>query len=111
MLRINKKIIRIIILFSIFLIAIPIIKNKTRLIEKKISNYKKQIIDLEKSLLEAQLEFHYLSSPEILSNKVKKYSYIDYTNMEYSQIYLNINQYLSQQKQTTEIKLNGNKEK
>ena len=109
MLKINKKIIRFIIIFSIFLIAIPIIKNKTRLIEKKISTYQKQIINLEKNLLEAQLEYSYLSSPELLSKKIKKYSYIDYTSMEFSQIYLNINQYLSQQKKTTEIKPNAKK--
>ena len=108
---INKKIITILTIYALFLISIPIIKNKTRVIEKNISNFENKIIELERNLLEAQLEFYYLSSPKILSKKIKKYTDIDYTNLELSQIYLNIEHFKSQQKKTSKIIINEKEKK
>ena len=51
MLPYKKKII-IILIYSSFFIAIPIIKNETRLIEKKIQSHESRIFTLEKNLLE-----------------------------------------------------------
>ena len=72
MLQLNKKKIVLLLVYISFFIAIPIIKNETRLIEKKIQNHKAQIILLEKNLSESYLEFQYLSSPEVLEKKVIK---------------------------------------
>ena len=71
MLPYKKKKTIIILIYISFFISIPIIKNESRLIEKKIQNYESQIFILEKNLLEASLEFQYLSSPAVLSNKIK----------------------------------------
>ena len=42
--KLKKKKIRLIIVFLLFLVAIPIIKNETRVIEKNITKYKNKIL-------------------------------------------------------------------
>ena len=46
-------------IYTLFFIAIPLIKNETRLIEKSIQTHKSQLFFLDKNLLEANLEFQY----------------------------------------------------
>jgi hypothetical protein len=106
MLRFNKKKLIIISIYLSFFIAIPIIKNETRLIERKIQNHKTQIRLLEKNLSEAYLEFQYLSSPEVLEYKVKRNIEIDYKNLSMSQIYLNFNDFVRKQKKISKILIN-----
>ena len=50
-------------IFITFLIITSVIKNKTRILEKQISNSQKLIIIKEKNINEAELDFYYLSSP------------------------------------------------
>jgi len=97
MLPYKKKII-IILIYSSFFIAIPIIKNETRLIEKKIQSHESRIFTLEKNLLEASLEFQYLTSPAVLSSKIEKNLDQKYNNLDLSQIYLNIEDFILEQK-------------
>ena len=59
------------IIFAILLSFTSIIKNKTRLIEKKIFKLNKEISYKKKDLNETQLDFFYLSSPLQLSNKIR----------------------------------------
>ena len=106
MLRLNKKKLTILLIYASFFIAIPIIKNETRLIEKKIQNHKVQILLSEKNLSEAYLEFQYLSSPEILENKVSENIDTDYNNLSISQIYLNFHDFVDEQKKMTKILIN-----
>ena len=98
MLPYNKKKLTILLIYISFFIAIPIIKNETRLIEKKIQNHKNEIFFLEKNLLEANLEFHYLTSPEVLSSKIEENIDIKYNNLDLAQIYLNFEDFISEQK-------------
>ena len=67
----NKKKLVIVLIYISFFITIPVIKNESRLIEKKIQRHESQIFFLEKNLLEASLEFEYLTSPAILSSKIR----------------------------------------
>ena len=101
MLRVNKKKLIIILTYASFFIAIPIIKNETRLIEKKIQQHKIETNYLEKNLSEAVLEFYYLSSPEILEKKVNRNIDINYQNLNISQIYQNIDDFINEQKKIT----------
>jgi hypothetical protein len=98
MLRFNRKKLIIYSIYVSFFIAIPIIKNETRLIEKKIQIYTSQILFLEKNLLEANLEFQYLTSPEILTNKINENIDTKYNNLKISEIYLNFEDFISEQK-------------
>ena len=102
----NKKKLIIILIYISFFIAIPIIKNESRLIEKKIQSYKSEIFFLEKNLLEASLEFQYLSSPEVLFNNAEKYLDQKYNNLDLSQIYLNTEDFIYEQKKTTKLLAN-----
>ena len=52
--------------FTIFLVVTSIIKNKTRIIEKQISNLNTNILVMKNNINEAQLDFYYLSSPSKL---------------------------------------------
>ena len=90
-------------IYTLFFIAIPLIKNETRLIEKKIQTHKSQLFFLDKNLLEANLEFQYLASPEVLTNKVIENIDIKYGNLKRSQIYLNFEDFISEQKKPTKV--------
>tara|TARA_B110000211_G_C13566770_1_gene330214 strand:- start:185 stop:484 length:300 start_codon:yes stop_codon:yes gene_type:complete len=98
MLLYNKKKLIIILIFISFFITISIIKNESRSVEKKIQNHESKIFILEKNLLEASLEFQYLSSPVVLSNKIEKNLDQKYNSLNFSQIYLNIEDFTSEQK-------------
>ena len=103
MFRFNKKKLIIILIYASFFISIPIIKNETRLIEKKIQKHNTQIVILQKDLSEAYLEFQYLSSPEVLESKVSENLDIDYNNLNISQIYLNFDNFINEQKKLQKI--------
>jgi hypothetical protein len=106
MLLYKKKKIIIILIYISFFIAIPIIKNESRLIEKKIEIHENEIFSLEKNFLEASLEFQYLTSPAVLSIKIKKYLDQNYNSYDLSQIYLHIEDFKSEQKKTTKVSKN-----
>ena len=102
----NKKKIITILIYLSFFIAIPIIKNKSRLIEKKIQNYQSEIFTLEKNLLEANLELQYLTSPAVLTSKIEQDLDLKYNNLHFSQIYANIESFISEHNKTTSIPIN-----
>ena len=58
---VRSKIIIPIIIFLFLLIIISIIKNETRVIEKKLSKLNKQIILKEKDFNESELDFYFLT--------------------------------------------------
>ncbi len=97
------KLIISIIIFSFLLSVTSVIKNKTRLIEKKIYKIDKKIAHIEKDLSETELDYSYLSSPKNLSKRIKELSLIDYVPMEYSRIYLNLNDFVESKKKITEL--------
>ena len=66
----NKKIIIYSVIFVTLLIITSTIKNKTRIIEKKISNLSKQVWIKKKDLNETQLDFYYLSTPLEIEKKL-----------------------------------------
>jgi len=100
------KKITIILVYISFFITISIIKNESRLVEKNIQNYESKIVILEKNLLEASLEFQYLSSPSVLSKKIEKNLDQKYNSLHLSQIYLNIDDFTSEQNKITSFPIN-----
>ena len=94
----NKKKLIIILIYVSFFVTIPLIKNKSRLIEKKIQSHESKIFILEKNLLEASLDFEYLTSPAVLSSKIEKNFDQKYNSLNLAQIYLNIESFRSEQK-------------
>jgi len=111
MLSYNRKKLIIILIYISFFITIPIIKNKSRLIEKKIHGHESEIFILEKNLLEAGLEFQYLTSPAVLSNKVNQNLEQKYNNLDLSQIYLSIEDLRKEEKKITRVSINDKSKK
>jgi len=83
--------------FSILLITTSIIKNETRENERKINKISKDIILKEKDLHESQMEFSYLTSPSEIEKKIQLLDYNNYNSMEFSQIFLSIQNFLNLQ--------------
>ncbi len=94
----NSKLIISISVFSFLLFCTSIIKNKTRVIEKKIIHYEKIVSNLEKELFESQLDYHYLTSPKLLDEKISFLTSDQYQSMSFSKIYLDYNSFIQEQK-------------
>ena len=78
-----------------------IVKNKTRVIEKNIEQYNNKISKIERNLYESQLDFYYLTSPNLLKKKLEFLSDEKYIHMEFSKIYLSLDTFLKNQKKLT----------
>ena len=98
----NTKIIASIAIFSLLLFCTSIVKNKTRIIEKNISAYEKKISILQKDLYETQLDYHYLSSPKLLQEKIHFLTNDQYQHMNFSKIYLSYKDFILEQKKLSQ---------
>ena len=87
--------------FSLLLFCTSVIKNKTRVIEKNIESYEKQIFFLKKELFESQLDYNYLTSPKMLQNKLSFLTSEQYYNISISNIYLDYKNFILDQKKIT----------
>ena len=96
-------------IFSILLVVTSTVKNKTRIIEKKIYKIDSRISITEKDLHETELDYFYVTSPKNLSSKVKDLSLIDYTPMDFSRIYLNYISFVDFQKKISILKKKNEK--
>ena len=105
----NKKLLTSLIIFSIFMVFTSLIKTKTREIEKNIFVYQKKIANLENNLHELELDYYYLSSPNMISKNILEYSNENYLSMDYSKIYFSLDQFLNEVNKTA--KSNHNEEK
>ena len=97
----NTKLIISVSVFSLLLFCTSVIKNKTRIIEKNIETYEKQIFTLKKELFESQLDFNYLTSPKMLQEKLSFLTSDQYQNISISNIYLDYNNFILDQKKIT----------
>jgi hypothetical protein len=94
----RSKIIIPIIIFLFLLIITSIIKNETRIIEKKLSKLNKQIILKETDINESELDFYFLSSPAELEKRVKVLGNINYNPIKNSNIFQNLSNFTDIQK-------------
>ena len=105
----NLKVLLSIFIFSILLILTSAIKTKTRIIEKNIKALNKDIFTIKKDLHETELDFFYLSSPQNLTDKITSLSLTNYVPMDFSKIYLNLDDFYSSEKKITILKKNNEK--
>ena len=80
-------------IFISFLLVTSIIKNKTRVIEKNISNLSKIILIKTKDINESQLDFHYLTSPAEIEKKLIIIGNDNYKPIKYSNIFFDISDF------------------
>ena len=91
------------VIFLIFLIITSIIKNQTRIIEKKLHKLNELTSLKEKDINESQLDFHFLSSPAEIEKKIKILDQNNYLPNENSKIFLSLSNYINIQKNISEI--------
>ena len=90
--------------FIFFLIVTSTIKNKTRIIEKNISNLNKKVLTKKKDINEAQLDFHYLTSPAEIEKRLSMIEFNNYQPIKYSNIFFNISDFTEIQNKITNLK-------
>jgi hypothetical protein len=82
------------------------IKNQTRIIEKKIYKLNKKITLKEQDINESQLDFYFLTSPTELESKVRALGQNNYTPIKSSNIFLSLSNFTNIQKKISIIKKN-----
>ena len=90
--------------FISFLIVTSTIKNKTRVIEKNISNLTTKISIKTKDFNEAQLDFHYLTSPAEIEKKLSIFGFDNYLPIKYSNIFFDISDFTEIQNKISNLK-------
>ena len=91
-------------IFISFLLVTSIIKNKTRVIEKNISNLSKIILIKTNDINEAQLDFHYLTSPAEIEKKLSIIGFDNYKPIKYSNIFFDISDFTEIQNKISNLK-------
>ena len=91
-------------LFISFLLFTSTIKNKTRVIEKNISNLTTKIFIKTKDFNEAQLDFHYLTSPAEIEKKLSVIGFDNYLPIKYSNIFFDISDFTEIQNKISNLK-------
>ena len=92
------KTITLAVIFLIFLIITSIIKNQTRITEKKLHKLNKKIAIKEKNINEAQLDFYFLTSPAEIEKRIEILGQNDYLPIQNSNLFLNISDFTRIQK-------------
>jgi hypothetical protein len=93
----NSKFIISTIIFLLLLIVTSIIKNQTRILEKKLFTLSKKISLKEKDFNETQLDFYFLTSPSQVENKIDNLGYNNYSPIKNSNIFLNLSDFKEMQ--------------
>ena len=107
----NSKIVITTIIFLVLLIFTSIIKNQTRIIEKKLYYLNEKIALKERDINDSQLDLHYLTSPAELEKKIKILGLNNYKTIEKSKIFLNFSDFFNIKKKLSTLKIENKNEK
>jgi len=99
----KKKFLISTIVFVTFLIITSFIKNKTRIIEKQITNLNKNILLNKKDINETQLDFHYLTSPAELEKRLNLIGFQQYQPIIHSKIFFSISDLIKLENKISKI--------
>ena len=100
----NKKLIISSVIFVSLLLITSTIKNKTRIIEKKILNLNTQILIKKKDVNETQLDFYYLTSPLEIEKRLKIIGLENYQPIVHSKIFFDISEFTKIKNKITNLK-------
>ena len=103
------KTITLAVIFLILLIITSIIKNQTRIIEKKLHKLNEKIALKEKDINEAQLDFYFLTSPAEIEKRIKILGQNDYFPIKNSKIFLNLSDFIDMQKKISTLNYSNEK--
>mgnify|MGYP001215394877 CR=1 FL=1 len=91
----NLKFIISVSIFIFFLIITSIVKNQSRILEKKIIGLKSSVLFKENNLSETQLEFSYLTSPREIEKKMDKKDLKKFQPIKHSKIFNDTNDFIN----------------
>tara|TARA_B100001057_G_C22344266_1_gene754500 strand:- start:282 stop:620 length:339 start_codon:yes stop_codon:yes gene_type:complete len=91
--------------FVTLLLITSTIKNKTRVIEKNISSLNTKILANINDINEAQLDYHYLTSPAEIEKKLNVIGFDNYQPIKYSKIFFNISDFTQIQNKISNFKI------
>ncbi len=91
-------------IFISLLVITSALKNKTRVLEKKISNLSTKILLKKKDINETQLDFFYLSSPSEIEKKLNMIGFENYQPIKYSNIFFDISDFNKIQSKISTLK-------
>ena len=77
----------------VFIVLTSVVKNETRELEKEIYIINNKVVGKERYLNETQLEFSYLTSPNIIEKKIDNLFVNKYISMDFSNIFLNFSSF------------------
>ena len=107
----NPRFIVAIFMFILFLLITSAVKNKTRILEKQISNLNTKILNKKKDINETQLDFYYLTSPAEIEKKLKLLGFDIYKPIKYSNIFFDISHLTDINNKVSKLKTLDEKEK
>tara|TARA_B100001248_G_C27394822_1_gene464798 strand:- start:1652 stop:1981 length:330 start_codon:yes stop_codon:yes gene_type:complete len=107
----NPRFIVAISIFILFLVITSAVKNKTRILEKQISNLNIKILNKQKDINETQLDFYYLTSPAEIEKKLKLLGFEIYKPIKYSNIFFDISHLTDINNKVSKLKTFDEKEK
>ena len=90
--------------FISLLVVTSTIKNKTRVIEKNISNLTTKIFIKTSNINEAQLDFDYLTSPAEIEKKINIIEFDNYQPIKHSRIFFDISDFTEMQNKISNLK-------
>ncbi len=105
----NSKFIISLSVFISFLLITSVIKNKTRVIEKQISNLNTKIFLDKKNINEAQLDYNYLSSPLEIEKKLDIIGNNNYQPIDHSKLFLNISDFTNMYSKVSKLRIKDEK--
>ena len=105
----NKKLIISSVIFVSLLLITSTIKNKTRIIEKKILNLNTQILIKKKDVNETQLDFYYLTSPLEIEKRLIIIGLENYQPIVHSKIFFDISDFTKIKNKITNLKRSNEK--
>ena len=100
----SKKLIISSVIFVSLLLITSTIKNKTRIIEKKILNLNTQILIKKKDVNETQLDFYYLTSPLEIEKRLITIGLENYQPIVHSKIFFDISDFTKIKNKITNLK-------
>ena len=86
----NSKLFFSLTVFTFFLIITSLVKNQSRIMEKKIKVLNSYIVAKEKNISEAEMEFSYLSSPNPIEKKFSSRNLEKFEPIKHSNIFYDI---------------------
>ena len=99
----NSKLFFSLAVFTFFLIITSLVKNQSRIIEKQIKGLNINIIAKEKNISEAEMEFSYLSSPNVIEKKFNSGDLEKFEPIKYSNIFYDVDDFNTLEKKLSNL--------